>query len=80
MQNRFELPMMLSAKDLQDMGFKRSMAYRLLQGDLLPVVIIGKRRFIRHKTLLEWLADQEHTTGENAHEKSVEIIDETEGP
>ena len=79
MQNRFELPMMLSAKDLQTMGFKRSMAYRLLQGDLLPVVIIGKRRFIRHTTLLEWLAAQEHITDGNAPEKSAESIDETEG-
>ena len=65
--------------DLQDMGFKRSMAYRLLQGDLLPVVIIGKRRFIRHKTLLEWLETQEHLTDENVPEKSDESIDETEG-
>ena len=79
MQNRFELPMMLSAKDLQDMGFKRSMAYRLLQGDLLPVVIIGKRRFIRHKTLLEWLAAQEHIIDGNVCERAAESIGETEG-
>ena len=75
MQNRFELPMMLSAKDLQAIGFKRSMAYRLLQGDLLPVVIIGKRRFIRHKTLLEWLEEHEHITDGNP----AKNIDETEG-
>ena len=59
MKNNFELPMMMSAKDLQSMGFSRSMAYRLLQGDLIPVVCIGKRRFIRHETLLKWLAEQE---------------------
>ena len=59
MKNNFELPMILSAKELQTMGFSRSMAYRLLQGDLIPVVTIGKRRFIRHTTLMEWLAQQE---------------------
>ena len=59
MKNNFELPMMMSAKDLQSMGFSRSMAYRLLQGDLIPVICIGKRRFIRHETLLKWLAEQE---------------------
>lgn len=61
MKNNFELPMMMSAKDLQSMGFSRSMAYRLLQGDLIPVVCIGKRRFIRHETLLKWLEAQEQT-------------------
>ncbi len=60
MKNNYELPMIMSAKNLQAMGFSRSMAYRLLQGDLIPVVIIGKRRFIRHETLLEWLSAQEH--------------------
>ena len=59
MQNRFELPMMMSAKELQDMGFSRSLAYKILQGDILPVVSIGKRRFIRQTVLLKWLAEQE---------------------
>ena len=62
MTNNFELPMMMSAKDLQSMGFSRSMAYRLLQGDLIPVVCIGNRKFIRHETLLKWLAEQEQTS------------------
>ena len=62
MKNNFDLPMMMSAKDLQSMGFSRNMAYRLLQGDLIPVVCIGKRRFIRHDSLLNWLAEQEQTS------------------
>ena len=61
MKNNFDLPMMMSVKDLQSMGFSRSMAYRLLQGDLIPVVCIGKRRFIRHEALLKWLEAQEQT-------------------
>ena len=59
MRNRFELPMIMSAKELQDMGFSRSLAYKILQGDILPVVSIGKRRFIRQTVLLKWLAEQE---------------------
>ena len=59
MNTKYDLPMMMSAKDLQSMGFSRSMAYRLLQGDLMPVVCIGNRKFIRHETLLKWLAEQE---------------------
>ncbi|MCR5167337.1 MAG: helix-turn-helix domain-containing protein [Oscillospiraceae bacterium] len=62
MKNNFELPMILSAKELQTMGFSRSMAYRLLQCDLIPVVTIGKRRFIRHTTLMQRLAQQEKTS------------------
>ena len=59
MNTNFDLPMMMSAKNLQSMGFSRNMAYRLLQGDLIPVVCIGNRKFIRHETLLKWLAEQE---------------------
>lgn len=34
MNTNFDLPMMMSAKDLQSMGFSRNMAYRLLQADI----------------------------------------------
>ena len=80
MKNTYELPMIMSAKDLQAMGFSRSMAYRLLQGDLLPVVTIGKRRFIRHQTLLEWLAAQEHqSTCKNILSEDEIPMEEAEG-
>ena len=67
MNTNFDLPMMMSAKDLQSMGFSRNMAYRLLQGDLIPVVCIGNRKFIRHETLLKWLADQEQMNTATTH-------------
>ena len=60
MNNRFELPVMVSAKDLQAMGFGRGMAYRLLRGDIIPVVTVGTRRFIRQNVLLEWISAQEN--------------------
>mgnify|MGYP002675440364 CR=1 FL=1 len=52
-------PEILSAKDLQDMGFSRSMAYALFNRDDVPVIRIGKRKFIRREKFLDWLAEQE---------------------
>ena len=54
-------PEILSAKDLQDMGFSRSMSYALFNRDDVPVVHIGKRKFIRREKILEWLAEQERS-------------------
>ena len=54
-------PEILSAKDLQDMGFSRSMAYALFNRADVPVIRIGKRKFIRREKFLEWLAAQERT-------------------
>lgn len=52
-------PEILSAKDLQDMGFSRSMSYALFNRTDVPVIRIGKRKFIRREKFLEWLAEQE---------------------
>ena len=52
-------PEILSAKDLQDMGFFRSMSYALFNRADVPVIHIGKRKFIRREKFLEWLAEQE---------------------
>ena len=49
----------LSAKDLQDMGFSHSMSYALFNRADVPVIRIGKRKFIRREKFLEWLAEQE---------------------
>ena len=54
-------PEILSAKDLQDMGFSRSMSYALFNREDIPVIHIGKRMFIRREKFLEWLAKQERT-------------------
>ncbi|MCR5168164.1 MAG: helix-turn-helix domain-containing protein [Oscillospiraceae bacterium] len=76
MNNRFEMPMMMSAKELQTMGFGRGMAYRLLRGDIVPVVTIGKRRFIRQTTLLDWLDEKERSSGKKAEVSAVAICTE----
>ena len=54
-------PEILSAKDLQDMGFSRSMSYALFNRADVPVIHIGKRKFIRREKFLEWLAEQERS-------------------
>lgn len=54
-------PEILSAKDLQDMGFSRSMSYALFNRTNVPVIHIGKRKFIRREKFLEWLAEQERS-------------------
>ena len=57
-------PEILSAKDLQEMGFSRSMSYALFNREDIPVIRIGKRKFIRREIFMEWLAEQERTDKE----------------
>ncbi|MCI7498424.1 MAG: helix-turn-helix domain-containing protein [Oscillospiraceae bacterium] len=57
-------PEILSAKDLQEMGFSRSMSYALFNREDIPIIRIGKRKFIRREKFLEWLAEQERTDRE----------------
>lgn len=62
MENRKNsAPEILSAKDLQDMEFSRSMSYALFNRADVPVIHIGKRKFIRREKFLEWLAEQERS-------------------
>ena len=57
-------PEILSAKDLQEMGFSRSMSYALFNREDIPVICIVKRKFIRRERFMEWLAEQERTDRE----------------
>ena len=57
-------PEILSAKDLQDMGFSRSMSYALFNREDIPVIRIGKRKFIRRERFMEWLVELERTDKE----------------
>ena len=57
-------PEILSAKDLQEMGFSRSMSYALFNREDIPVIHIGKRKFIRREKFFEWLTEQERTDRE----------------
>ena len=53
--NEDQIPYMLTAKDIQAMGFSRPMVYQLLNREDMPTVRIGKRVFVQKDRFLEWL-------------------------
>ena len=56
--------MMLSANEIQAMGFTRTMAYSILNRDDVPVVKIGNRKFIQKDKFFEWLDSKENNKAE----------------
>lgn len=58
-------PEMMTAEDLQNFGFTRSMAYAFLNREDVPVIRIGKRKFIRREKFYEWLEAQERSGNKN---------------
>lgn len=46
---------MLSARDLEEMGFSRSMAYTFLNRADMPVLKIEDRKFLHKEKFLNWL-------------------------
>lgn len=52
-ERKNEYPEMMTAEDLQNFGFTRSMAYAFLNREDVPVIRIGKRKFIRRETSYE---------------------------
>ena len=64
-ERKNEIPEMLTAEDLQNFGFTRSMAYAFLNREDVPVIKIGKRKFIRKEKFYEWLEEQERNGDKN---------------
>ena len=60
-ERKNEFPEMMTAEDLQNFGFTRSMAYAFLNREDVPVIKIGKRKFIRKEKFYEWLEAQERS-------------------
>ena len=58
-ERKNDLHEMLTAEDLQDFGLTRSMAYAFLNRPDVPVIKIGKRKFIRREKFYQWLEEQE---------------------
>lgn len=56
--NREDLSLLMSAHDLQAMGFSRSMTYQLLNRADVPVITIGGRKFINRDKFFQWLDNQ----------------------
>ena len=59
MNSRENLPIMLSANDIQAMGFTRTMVYKILSSEEVPVVKIGSRKFVQRDTFFAWLDSKE---------------------
>ena len=64
-ERKNEFPEMMTAEDLQNFGFTRSMAYAFLNREDVPVIKIGKRKFIRKEKFYEWLEAQERSGDKN---------------
>lgn len=64
-ERKNEYPEMMTAEDLQNFGFTRSMAYAFLNRRDVPVIRIGKRKFIRREKFYEWLETQERSGDKN---------------
>lgn len=58
-ERKNEYPEMMTATDLQNFGFTRSMAYAFLNREDVPMIRIGKRKFIRREKFYKWLEKQE---------------------
>lgn len=59
MNSRETLPMMLSANDIQTMGFTRTMAYNILNRDDVPVVKSAVGSLFRGISfLIGWTAER----------------------
>ncbi len=50
-----EVPLLLSAKDLVNLGISRYMAYRILNREDVPVIKIGDRKLIKRDDFFAWL-------------------------
>ena len=64
-ERKNEFPEMMTAEDLQNFGFTRSMAYAFFNREDVPVIKIGKRKFIRKEKFFEWLEEQERSGDKN---------------
>ena len=71
MNSRETLPMMLSANDIQTMGFTRTMVYNILNRDDVPVVKIGSRKFIQRDKFFDWLDSREKSELDDNDRKEI---------
>mgnify|MGYP001362233832 FL=1 len=79
MNSRETLPMMLSANDIQTMGFTRTMAYNILNRNDVPVVKIGSRKFIQRDKFFDWLDSREKSELDDTDRKEIRKSDKATG-
>lgn len=55
-----EMPIVLNANDVAAiLGISRAFAYNLFHAKGFPVIVIGKRRFVKKDSFIAWLEHQE---------------------
>lgn len=57
-KNYNDIPLMMTANDIQNIGFSRTMAYQILNRSDVPVVVIGERKFVKKDSFFDWLNNQ----------------------
>jgi hypothetical protein len=57
-KNKDDLPVLLDANEIQKLGISRSVTYQLLNRKDVPVIQIGKRKFVNRDKFFEWLDKQ----------------------
>ena len=70
--NRENYPELLTANHLQAMGFTRSMSYALMKREDLPIIRIGRKKFIQKDTFFNWLNGLETTVHAPKNDPDVE--------
>ena len=71
MNSKENLPMMLSANDIQAMGFTRTMVYKILSSEEVPVVKIGSRKFVQRDKFFAWLDSREKSELDDNGRKEI---------
>ena len=54
---------LITAKDLQEMGFSRPKAYEIINDPALPVVQIKRRKYVQIDDFKKWMKEKTITTG-----------------
>lgn len=53
--NQIERPLLMDAHDLQAEGIPRALAYQLLNRSDMPVITLGRRKFMVRAKFEKWL-------------------------
>lgn len=67
---RTDIPYLMSAKHLEQLGFGRTMAYELMRAEGFPVLQVGSRKLVPKDAFMEWLKaklDEKAGTGTNQY-------------
>lgn len=75
--NPYDMPLLLSAKDLVKLGVSRYMAYCILNREDVPVIKIGDRKMIKRDDFLAWLESCKVKEPKTAKELIPDAAEET---